>query len=65
MTEVGIAFEVLEAGQGSPVSWRKATGHLVLSTVLKRYSLAVCIDWPLSLLGTVDLLPLLNAILMS
>ena len=29
MTEVGIAFEVLNDGQHAPVGWRKTTGHLV------------------------------------
>ena len=29
MTEVGVAFEVLEEGQQPPVGWRKVTGHLV------------------------------------
>ena len=29
MTEVGIAFELLEEGQGVPTGWKKVTGHLV------------------------------------
>jgi hypothetical protein len=29
MTEVGVAFEVLEDGQPAPVGWHKVTGHLV------------------------------------
>ena len=29
MTEVGIAFEVLEDGQLAPIGWKKVTGHLV------------------------------------
>jgi hypothetical protein len=29
MTNVGVAFEVLEAGEKAPVGWKKATGHLV------------------------------------
>ena len=29
MTEVGVAFEVLEEGQQPPIGWRKVTGHLV------------------------------------
>ena len=29
MTEFGIAFELLEEGQGLPPSWKKLTGHLV------------------------------------
>ena len=29
MTNVGIAFEVLEQGQKAPVGWSKASGHLV------------------------------------
>ena len=28
MTNVGIAFEVLEEGQKPPVSWKKQSGHL-------------------------------------
>ena len=29
MTNVGIAFEVLEEGEHAPVAWRKVSGHLV------------------------------------
>ena len=29
MTNVGIAFEVLEEGEKAPVAWRKVSGHLV------------------------------------
>ena len=29
MTEVGVAFEVLNEGRHAPVGWRKTTGHLI------------------------------------
>jgi hypothetical protein len=29
MTEVGVAFEVLDEGVGAPVGWKRVTGHLI------------------------------------
>ena len=29
MTEVGVAFEVLEYRKVAPIGWKKVTGHLV------------------------------------
>jgi hypothetical protein len=29
MTEVGVAFEVLDEGVGAPIGWKKVTGRLI------------------------------------
>ena len=36
MTNVGIAFEVLEEGEKAPVAWRKVSGHLVFDVKITR-----------------------------
>ena len=36
MTNVGIAFEVLEEGEKAPVAWRNVSGHLVFDVKITR-----------------------------